>query len=80
MPRQRDPEEPARDASTERRHQARDDEDSTNWETIALRRVARHVESLSGDPDSPADPSHDRGWEEAALRALRRRIQGLRSK
>jgi hypothetical protein len=68
-----------RDACIERREQPRAEADTTDWETITLRRVARHVESLSGDPDSPVDPSHDCGWEEAALLALRRRIRDFKS-
>jgi hypothetical protein len=68
-----------RGACIERREQPRAETDPTDWETIALRRVARHVESLSGDPDSPADPLHDCGWEEAALLALRRRIRDFKS-
>jgi len=68
-----------RDASVERRRQPRTDADASDWETIALRRVARHVESLSDDLDLPSDPLHDRGWEEAVLHALRRRIRDLKS-
>jgi hypothetical protein len=78
MPDRPKPEPANRDARIERRRQPRTEADSSDWETIALRRVARHVESLSHGPDSPADPLHDRGWEEAALQALRRRIRDLK--
>ena len=44
--------------------------DADNWEAVALRRVARRVESL---PESPPD-AEDFGWEEAVLRNLRRRL------
>jgi len=35
---------------------------------------------LSDDAESPVDPSHDHGWEDAALLTLRRRIRDLESK
>jgi hypothetical protein len=52
---------------------------STNWETIVLKRVERHVESLSGDTNSQSDTPNPSGWEEAALLALRRRIRDLKA-
>jgi hypothetical protein len=51
--------------------------DSEGWETIVLRRVARRVELLSSDADSPGSERQDHGWEQAALRALRRRVREL---
>ena len=44
--------------------------DAENWESIALRRVARRVENL------PKSPPHadDFGWEEAVLENLRKRL------
>jgi hypothetical protein len=44
--------------------------DAEDWESIALRRVARHVETL---PDSPPN-AEDFGWEEAVLQKLRKRL------
>ena len=41
-----------------------------NWEAIALRRVARRVESL---PESPPN-ADDFGWEEGVLENLRKRL------
>lgn len=52
------------DRRKEERHDAED------WESIALRRVARRVESL---PDSPPH-ADDFGWEEAVLENLRKRL------
>jgi hypothetical protein len=49
-----------------------------DWETIALRRVERHVESLAVDPSSPSDPPGGSGWEERVLIALRHRIRELK--
>jgi len=45
-------------------------EDADNWETVALSRVARHVEQL---PDVPAE-AEDFGWEEGVLEKLRQRL------
>jgi hypothetical protein len=44
--------------------------DADNWEAAALRRVARHVESL---PETPSE-SEDFGWEAAVLEKLRKRL------
>jgi len=74
MASEQNPEESTRDANRERRQQPREDDDSMNWESIVLKRVARRVNSLSSDADSSLEPSRDRGWEEAALLAIRRRI------
>ena len=52
----------------ERRREERHDVE--DWESIALRRVARRVESL---PDSPPH-ADDFGWEEAVLDNLRKRL------
>jgi hypothetical protein len=67
------------DAPVERRGQPREDVGSTDWETIVLKRVERHVESLSGDTNSCVDAPNPSGWEEAALLALRRRIRDLKA-
>jgi hypothetical protein len=66
-------------AHVERRGQPREDVGSTNWETIVLKRVERHVESLAGDTNSQSDTPNPSGWEEAALLALRRRIRDLKA-
>jgi hypothetical protein len=45
--------------------------DGDDWESVALRRVARHVESL---PTADDAVDEDYGWEEAALEKLRRHV------
>jgi hypothetical protein len=45
-----------------------------DWEAKVLKRVERHVESLSAKPTSQADTSNGHGWEEASILALRRRV------
>jgi hypothetical protein len=47
-----------------------DGQEADNWETAALRRVARHVKQL---PDVPVE-AEDFGWEEGILERLRRRL------
>ena len=79
MPKQKKIKEPTCDAPVERRGQPRGDVGSTDWETIVLKRVERHVESLSVDTKSSVDAPNQSGWEEAALLALRRRIRGLKA-
>ena len=79
MPKQKKIKEPTCDAPTERRGQPRGDEGATDWETIVLKRVERHVESLSGDTNSCVVAPNPSGWEEAALLALRRRIRDLKA-
>ena len=79
MPMQKKPTESNRDAPVERRGQPRGDVGATDWETIVLKRVERHVESLSGDTNSPSHTPNQSGWEEAALLALRRRIRDLKA-
>lgn len=78
VPKQQKPTESICDAPVERRGQSRGDVGSTDWETIVLKRVERHVESLSADSDSQADALNESGWEQAALLALRRRIRDLK--
>jgi hypothetical protein len=72
------PDELHRVAIEDRHAPSRDDSDAADWETIVLRRMADRVNSLSGGPDSLADPSRDHGWEQAALLALRRRVRQLK--
>lgn len=79
MPKQKQPTESNSDALVERRGQPRENVGSTDWETIVLKRVERHVESLSGEPTSCVDAPNQSGWEEAALLALRRRIRDLKA-
>jgi len=45
-------------------------QDAENWEAVALRRVARRVETL---PESPPH-ADDFGWEETVLENLRKRL------
>jgi hypothetical protein len=78
MPKQKKRTESTGDAPVERRGQPRRDDGATDWETIVLKRVERHVESLSGDTRSCVDTPHQSSWEEAALLALRRRIRDLK--
>lgn len=78
MPNQKKPAESNRDAPLERREQPREDMCDTDWETIVLKRVERHVESLSGDLSSQSGSQNESSWEEAALIALRRRIRDLK--
>ena len=78
VPKQQKPTESNRDAPVERRGQARGEAGSTDWETIVLKRVERHVESLSDDSNTQLDAPNESGWEEAALLALRRRIRDLK--
>ncbi len=79
MPKQKQPTESNSDALVERRGQPREAVGSTDWETIVLKRVERHVEALSGDSNSCLDAPNQSGWEEAALLALRRRIRDLKT-
>lgn len=79
VPNRRKPEESNRNGPIERRRQARGDVDSMDWETIVLRRVERHVESLAAAPNSPLDPPGEPGWEEGVLIALRRRMRDLKA-
>lgn len=68
-----------RDGSTERRGQARGAGGGADWETIVLKRVERHVESLSPDPAAIQGVAHEASWEDAALLALRRRLRDLKA-
>ena len=79
MPKQKKLTDSNHDAPIERRGQPREDAGATDWETIVLKRVERHVESLSGDTKSCVDAPNSSGWEEAALLALRRRIRDLKA-
>jgi hypothetical protein len=79
VPKQIKPTESSRDTLVERRGQPREDVVAADWETIVLKRVERHVESLSSDASSRVDVQNQSGWEEAALLALRRRIRDLKS-
>ena len=79
MPKQTKPTESSSDVLVERRGQPREDVVAADWETIVLKRVERHVESLSSDANSRVDAPNQSGWEEAALLALRRRIRDLKT-
>jgi hypothetical protein len=79
VPNQKKPTESSPGVPAERRGQARGDVGSTDWETIVLKRVERHVESLSARPDAQQDALSGSGWEEPALLALRRRIRDLKT-
>ena len=50
-----------------------------DWETKVVRRVERHVELLLPDSSQQLDTSHELGWEEASVLALRHRIEDLKS-
>ena len=73
------PEESTCAAPAERRLQSREDVDSMDWETKVVRRVERHVELLLPDSSQQLDTSHELGWEEASVLALRHRIEDLKS-
>lgn len=62
----------------ERRRQRRDVETSPDWEMIVLQRMAERVKSLSGEPIPGKSVGSDGNWEEAALLALRRRMNDLK--
>ena len=79
MSKRREPNESGRYAGVERRQRPRHGTEPTDWETIALKRVAHRVQSLSADNDSSLRPSLDHGWEEVAVLALRRRLRELKS-
>jgi hypothetical protein len=79
MPNRQDPKKSNRGAPVERRQQPRGDADSLDWETIALKRVERHVELLSGNPNSPLNAPNEFGWEDTAFRALQRRMRDLKA-
>jgi hypothetical protein len=64
---------------TERRKQPRDPDASLDWEQIVLQRIARHVRSLADDAALGPEGSAGSRWEDAALQALRKRIQDLDS-
>jgi hypothetical protein len=78
VPKQKKPAESNRNTAVERREEPRGEVGSMDWETIVLKRVERHVESLSDDASSQSEPRNESGWEEAALLALRRRIRDLK--
>jgi hypothetical protein len=79
MPKPQQPLNPVEYTGVERRRQSRQNAVPADWETIALQRVAGHVESLlPGDGSSP-NPVEAHGWEQAALLALRRRLRQLKS-
>lgn len=63
-------------AGGERRARPRSATASGDWESIALRRVARRVQSL-GTEEQALEPAEapGYGWEDAALRNLRRRLK-----
>jgi len=67
-------------ARVERRRQPRDVATPPDWEMIVLQRMAGRVKSLSGEPVPGISMGNDGSWEEAALLALRRRMNDLKSK
>jgi hypothetical protein len=44
-----------------------------------VKRVERHVESLSGNLNSPANHLNELGWEEASVRVLQSRVRSIQS-
>ena len=74
MPSRQQPDELDRNAPVERRQQPRGDVDTMDWEAKVLKRVERHVESLSAKSTAQADTSNGHGWEAASILALRRRV------
>ena len=59
----------------ERRQKPRGDSDPMDWETKVIRRLERHVKSLTADPIAPAIPLSDLGWEEVSVRVLQSRVR-----
>ena len=45
-----------------------------DWEAKVLKRVERHVESLSANPTAQVGALNEHGWEEASILALRSRV------
>ena len=76
----REPEAPDAGGRVERRRQRRDVGMPPDWEMIVLQRMAERVKSLSGGPADGKSTGSDGNWEEAALLALRRRMNDLPSK
>ena len=74
MPSRPKPDELGHDAPIERRRQPRGNVDTMDWEAKVLKRVERHVESLSAKSTAQADTSNGHGWEAASILALRRRV------
>jgi len=66
-------------AGIERRINPHRDDERADWETIALRRIARRVELMPAAGATSSSASVDHGWEEAAVSALRRRLGELKS-
>jgi hypothetical protein len=64
----------------ERRRQQRDVKAPPDWEMIVLQRMAERVKSLSSEPVLGNSMGSDGNWEEAALLALRRRMNDLPTK
>ena len=77
MPNRHQPEKSNRDPPVDRRLQLRRNVDSMDWETKVLKRVERHVESLSGSPASQSGRLSGFGWEESSLLVLRRRFEAV---
>jgi hypothetical protein len=74
VPSRQTPDEPNHNAPVERRRQPRGNVDTMDWEAKVLKRVERHVESLSANPTAQVGPLNEHGWEEASILALRRRV------
>jgi hypothetical protein len=74
VPSRQQPDELDRNAPVERRQQPRGDVDTMDWEAKVLKRIERHVESLSANPTAQVDPLNGHGWEEASILALTRRV------
>jgi hypothetical protein len=64
----------------ERRRQRRDVGMPPDWEMIVLQRMAERVRTLSGRPADGNSKGSNGNWEDAALLALRRRMNDLPSK
>lgn len=73
------PDESGQYAGIERRVNPHRDDERADWETIALRRIARRVELMPAAGVTSGATGADLGWEEAAVNALRRRLGELKS-
>lgn len=74
VPSRQKPDESDHNPPIERRRQPRGNVDTMDWEAKVLKRVERHVESLSANPTAQVGTLNEHGWEQASILALRRRV------
>jgi hypothetical protein len=74
-----EPDDPVTEVRVERRRRPRPDDSSSDWESIALRRISHHVRSLPPAAEPAHGANDDQPWEDAVVRVLRRHLRGLES-